>query len=181
MTYVKQRKGWRMSYDVSKATERLENELWPRWSRFTYVIAHSPILPLLHIRHSSFSNHYFASPTSQVLHLCHLASHPWITNLFYMGKCSRRFFLAFSTLFLYSQISPLAFVGCFKNKDRATNSEISPPDVLIKKFILQTPEGKNRQSRKRGRPRWSSGYHTCHWIRGPWVQIRPGSMDFFRV
>ena len=31
---------------------------------FTYVTAHSPTLPLLHLRHSSFSNP-FASPTSQ--------------------------------------------------------------------------------------------------------------------
>ena len=84
----------RMSCDEGKATEGLENELWPRWSngkvgewalfilqpfrtsptaqlilqpfrRFTYVIAHSPSLPLLHLRHSSFSNPSFASPTSQ--------------------------------------------------------------------------------------------------------------------
>ena len=33
--------------------------------RFTYVTAHSPILPLLHLRHSSFSNPSFASPASQ--------------------------------------------------------------------------------------------------------------------
>ena len=44
---------------------------------FTYVTAHSPTLPLLHLRHSSFSNHPFASPTSRVLHLRHLASRPW--------------------------------------------------------------------------------------------------------
>ena len=30
------------------------------------------------------------------------------------------------------------------------------------------------------RPRWSHGYHTRHWIRGSWVQTRPGSMDFFQ-
>ena len=35
--------------------------------RFTYVTAHSPILPLLHLRHSSFSNHSVASPTSQLI------------------------------------------------------------------------------------------------------------------
>ena len=28
------------------------------------------------------------------------------------------------------------------------------------------------------RPRWSSGYHTYHWIRGSRVQTRPGLMDF---
>ena len=41
---------------------------------FTYVTAHSPTLPLLNLRHSSFSNPSFASPTSQALHLIHLAS-----------------------------------------------------------------------------------------------------------
>ena len=46
--------------------------------RFTYVTAHSPTLPLLHLRHSSFSNPCFASPTSQALQLIHLASRPCI-------------------------------------------------------------------------------------------------------
>ena len=41
--------------------------------RFTYFTAHSPTLPLLQTRHSSFSNPSFASPTSQALHLIHLA------------------------------------------------------------------------------------------------------------
>ena len=38
---------------------------------FTYVTAHSPTLPLFHLRHSAFSNSSFASPTSQALHLRH--------------------------------------------------------------------------------------------------------------
>ena len=75
------------------ATEGLENELWRRWSdanvgewaelilqlfrHFTYITPHSPTLPLLHLRHSSFSNPYFVSPTSQALHLIHLTSLPW--------------------------------------------------------------------------------------------------------
>ena len=42
--------------------------------------AHSPTLTLLHIRHSSFSNASFASPTSQALHLIHLASRPLCTS-----------------------------------------------------------------------------------------------------
>ena len=46
--------------------------------RFTYVTAHSPTLPLLHLRHSSISNPSFAYPTSQALHLRHLASRPWV-------------------------------------------------------------------------------------------------------
>ena len=44
--------------------------------RFTYVTAHYPTLPLLHLRHSSFSNPSFASSTSQALHLIHMASRP---------------------------------------------------------------------------------------------------------
>ena len=44
--------------------------------RFTYITAHSQILPLLHLHHSSFSNTSFASPTSQALHLHHLVSRP---------------------------------------------------------------------------------------------------------
>ena len=32
---------------------------------FTYITAHSPTIPLLHLRHSSFSNPSVASPTSQ--------------------------------------------------------------------------------------------------------------------
>ena len=44
--------------------------------RFTYVTAHSAALPLLHLRHSSFSNPSFVSSTSQALHLIHLASLP---------------------------------------------------------------------------------------------------------
>ena len=49
---VKQQKGWRMSCDVGKATEWLENELQP-FRHFTYVTTNSPTLPLLHLRHSS--------------------------------------------------------------------------------------------------------------------------------
>ena len=45
--------------------------------RFTYGTAHSPTFPLLHLSHSLFSNPSFASPTSQALHLIHLASRPW--------------------------------------------------------------------------------------------------------
>ena len=65
-----------------KATEGLENELWRRWSdgkvgEWAELTAHSQTLPLLHLRHRSFSNPSFASPTSQALHLNHLASRPW--------------------------------------------------------------------------------------------------------
>ena len=102
VTLVKWRKGWRMGCDVREVTERLENEqsylqyneqssfsnlsitsrtsqpILQPFRRFTYVTAHSQTLPLLHRRHSSFSNPSFASPTSQALHLIHLASRPWL-------------------------------------------------------------------------------------------------------
>ena len=35
--------------------------------RFTYVRTHSPTLPLLHLRHNSFSNPFVASPTLQLI------------------------------------------------------------------------------------------------------------------
>ena len=41
------------------------------------VTTQSPTLPLLYLRHSSFSNPSFASPTSQALHSIHLASRSW--------------------------------------------------------------------------------------------------------
>ena len=90
-----------MSCDVGKATEGFENKLWHRWSnrkssfsnlsvasptsqlilqlfrRFTYVTAHSPTFPLLHLYHSSFFNPSFTSLTSQALYLPHLASRPF--------------------------------------------------------------------------------------------------------
>ena len=103
-----------MSCDIGKTTEGLENELWRRWSdgkagewaeliviviaelilqtfrHFTYVTTHSPTLPSLYLRQSSFSNPSVAPPTSQFIlqpffrfsydtssSLIHLASRPW--------------------------------------------------------------------------------------------------------
>ena len=51
--------------------------------RFTYVTAHTPILPLLHLRHSSFSNPSFASPTSQDLHLTSPSEPPMCCSEWY--------------------------------------------------------------------------------------------------
>ena len=83
--YVKRRKGWRMSCDVGEVKERLDNELcsfsnlltkiYTQWAElilqpflhFTYVTAHSPTLPSLYLRHSSFSNPSVALPTPQLI------------------------------------------------------------------------------------------------------------------
>ena len=80
-----------MNCDVGEATEGLESELWRRWSdgkigewgelifiviaelilqpfcHFPYFTTHSPTLPSLYLRHSSFSNPSVASPTSQFI------------------------------------------------------------------------------------------------------------------
>ena len=62
MTQVKQRKGSRMSCDVSKATEGLENEFWRRWNS-----AHSPTFPSLLLGYNSLSNPSVALPMSQLI------------------------------------------------------------------------------------------------------------------
>ena len=49
----------------------------PHFFCFSYITTHPPTLPSLYLRHSSFSNPSFASPTSQALHLIHLVSHPY--------------------------------------------------------------------------------------------------------
>ena len=48
VTWLKWRKGWRMSCDVGEVTERLENEQ-------SYITAHSPTLLLLLLRHRLFT------------------------------------------------------------------------------------------------------------------------------
>ena len=52
---MKRCKGWRMSLILQCI------------HRFTYVSAHYPTLPPLHLRHSSFSDPSAASPTSQLI------------------------------------------------------------------------------------------------------------------
>ena len=60
-----------MSCDVGKALLILQP-----FRHFLNVTTHSSTLPLLHLR-CPFCNPSFASRTSQVLHLIHLASRPW--------------------------------------------------------------------------------------------------------
>ena len=96
------------SFSNLSVTSPTSQRILQPFRRFTYVTAHSPILPLLHLRHnsfsnpsivlstpqlilpnlpllhlrhSSFSNPSFASPTSQALNLIHLANHPWCASL----------------------------------------------------------------------------------------------------
>ena len=65
MTYVKQRKGSIMSCRMSRSL------ILKPLHRFTYVTTHSPTLPPLYLRQSSFYSPSVDSPMSQALHLCH--------------------------------------------------------------------------------------------------------------
>ena len=67
---------WFSKISVTSPTSQLILQPFPR---FTYVTTHSQTLPLLHLRHSSFSNPSFASPTSQDFPLLH----PWLVSDFY--------------------------------------------------------------------------------------------------
>ena len=94
---MKQRKGWRMSCDVGKA----ELILQP-FRHFTYVTTHSPTLPSLYLRHSSFPNPYVVSPTSQfILQPCsaHSPSFPSL-HLRHSSFCSPSLALPTSQLIL---------------------------------------------------------------------------------
>ena len=73
VTWIKRRKGWRISCDVGEAMGRLENESFSTplilqpFRHFIYVTIHSRTLPSLYLRHSSFSNPSVASLTSQLI------------------------------------------------------------------------------------------------------------------
>ena len=66
-----------MSCDVGEATEEL---ILQPFRHFTYVTAHSPNIPSLYLRHSSFSKPSVALPTSQLIlqtfrHLTYVTAH----------------------------------------------------------------------------------------------------------
>ena len=66
---------------TSSVTSPMSQLILHSFRRSTYVTDHSPTLPLLHPRHSSFSNPSFVSPTSLALHLRHLARRTWSSEL----------------------------------------------------------------------------------------------------
>ena len=55
---------WFSNLSVTSPKSQLILQPFPR---FTYVTAHSPTLPSLYLRHSTFSNPSVASPTSQLI------------------------------------------------------------------------------------------------------------------
>ena len=113
MTEVKRRNSWRMCCDVREVTELCSfsnlsvtsptsQDILQPFRRFTSVTAHSPTLPLFHLRQNSFSNPSFASSTSQALHLRHLASRPWPTDLHKTATSSELYKICYSDQQKYS-------------------------------------------------------------------------------
>ena len=51
----------------TSCNKRLTLLILQPFRHFTYVTAHSPTLPSLYLRHSSFSKPFIASPTSQLI------------------------------------------------------------------------------------------------------------------
>ena len=80
----------------------------------------SPTLPSLYLRHSSFSNPSFASPTSQDFHLRHPASRPWLrdnivaSHLAGPGSIPGR----------------VSFLRCFSSTVRQMSGKLRPPSIL---------------------------------------------------
>ena len=79
---MKERHAWRLprwrkwrafSFSKLSVTSPTSQLILQPFRRFTYIAAHSPTLPSLHLRHSSFHNPSFAFPTSQANHLIHVA------------------------------------------------------------------------------------------------------------
>ena len=68
----------KLKVDVLAVERRAELILQP-FRHFTYVTAHSPTLPSLYLRHSSFSNPSVASPTLQLI-LQHFFRFSYVTG-----------------------------------------------------------------------------------------------------
>ena len=102
--------------------------------RFAYVTAHSPTLPLLHLRHTSFSNPSFASPSSQALHLLHLARRP--CRLPRISFSSFKCTLAFVPMLLFSHDSLLEEERRIKSNVRALRHVNSPTGVRTQYNII---------------------------------------------
>ena len=67
-------------YNIS-VTSPTSQLIFQPFRRFTHVTAHSSTLPLLHLRHSAFSNPSFVSPTSQSLNVMSRAHSPTFPSL----------------------------------------------------------------------------------------------------
>ena len=152
-----------MNCDVGEVMERLENELCYDYNyelcfnlsitsptsqrilqpfrHFTYVTAHSPTLPLLHLRHSSISNPSFALLILQPFrHFTYVTAHsPTLLSLYLRHS-------SFSNPSVASPTSQLNFQPFFRSAHSPTfptfhlrHSSFSNPYVALPKsqLILQ--------------------------------------------
>ena len=144
-----------MSCDVGEVTESLENEHCstaystvyssahsPTFLSLHLCPAHSPSLPSLYLRHSSFSNPSFASPTSQALHLHHLVSSAQSPTFLSLRLCHSSFSKP-SVAFPMSQLILQPFF-CFSY---ITDSSLTSPGelpmeiwIVIKIKLVVTPQ-----------------------------------------
>ena len=126
VSYEKRNKGWRMSCDVGKATEGLENELWSRWSNgkfgerallYLYLWA---LLILQTFRHFTyFTTH---SPTLLLLLLCHRlftyvtwwAGHGLFNFIRYQTRSLNLDFISRNLHYLWKETFPLHLLILFK-------------------------------------------------------------------
>ena len=157
-----------MSCDVGEVTERLENELCYDYNyelcsfsnlsvtsptsqlilqpfrRFTYVTDHSPTMPLIHLRHSSFSNPSFASPTSKALHsLLILQPFRHLTYVTTHSATLPSLYLRHSSFFNPSVASPTSqfilqpFFRLSYVTSSSLNSPGEPPLVIMEKVMAR--------------------------------------------
>ena len=132
-----------------KIKERLENELWRRsptsqlilqpFRRFTYVTAHSPILPSLYLRHSSCSNPCVALPTSQLIlqpfrHFTYVTPHSPTLPSLYLGHSS---FPNPSVTSPTSQLILQPFFFFFYSTGSSPTSPGEPPWPLTRNIALE--------------------------------------------
>ena len=125
-----------LSYYLDYLKLRSRELILQLFRHFTYVTAHSPTLTLLHLRHSSFSNPSFASPTSQALHLIHLASRPCCcrTTLAYLKLRSRELILQPFSHFTYVTTHSTTLPSLYLRHRSFSNPSVASP---TSQFILQ--------------------------------------------
>ena len=111
--------------------------------RFTYITAHTPTLPLLHLHHSSFSNPSFGSPTPKALlilqpfcHFTYVTTHSPTLPLLYLRHSS------FSNPSAAPPTSQFILQLCFRFSyvtSSSLNSPVEPPMYATRDMTPQFP------------------------------------------
>ena len=93
------------SFSNLSVTPHTSQLIFQPFRRFTSVTAHSPILPLLHLHYSLFSNPSFASSTSQVLHLTSPGEPPILKMLIIFNSSCKHYLLTIKCFSKYAILS----------------------------------------------------------------------------